>query len=268
MAIGAAVCALAAPCAAQAHWPADRVSVDIVDRSDGRVLPVYFYEGRRYVVGKPGNEYAIRVRNDGNGRALAVMSVDGVNVISGDTASPSQSGYVLDAHGSFDIAGWRTSQSRTAAFFFTTLANSYATRTGRPDNVGVIGIAVFRERPRPIALTVPQLSDKMERRDQPREESDRAAPASPAASGASKDAGMLAERKSQIGTGYGRSETSYVQYTDFQRASDTPSETITIYYDSYENLLAQGVPVANEPIARARPQPFPDAGRFAPPPPR
>jgi hypothetical protein len=59
-----------------------------------------------------------------------------------------------------------------------------------------------------------------------------------------------------------------VQYTDFQRASYTPSETITIYYDSYENLLAQGVPVANEPIARARPQPFPDAGRFAPPPPR
>src|SRR2546430_225921 len=100
-------------------------------------------EGRRYVVGKPGNEYAIRVRNGGSERALAVMSVDGVNVITGDTASPSQSGYVLDAHGSFEIAGWRTSQSRTATFFFTTLANSYATRTGRPDNVGVIGVAVF-----------------------------------------------------------------------------------------------------------------------------
>ncbi|HMH72080.1 MAG TPA: hypothetical protein VK554_07210, partial [Bradyrhizobium sp.] len=92
--------------AAQARWPMERVSVDIVDRTDGRVLPIYTHEGRRYVVGKPGNEYAIRVRNDGNERALAVMSVDGVNVITGDTASPSQSGYVLDAHGSFEIAGW------------------------------------------------------------------------------------------------------------------------------------------------------------------
>ena len=53
------------------------------------------FDGTRYVVGKPGNEYAIRVRNASGERALAVMSVDGVNVITGDTASPSQSGYVL-----------------------------------------------------------------------------------------------------------------------------------------------------------------------------
>jgi hypothetical protein len=268
--------ALAIAGAAQARWPTDRVDVEIIDRTDGRTLPVYTHEGRRYVVGKPGNEYAIRVRNDGGDRALAVMSVDGVNVISGDTASPAQTGYVLDAHSSSDISGWRTSRSRTAAFFFTTLAHSYATRTGRPDNVGVIGVAVFRERPRPPILQ--QFGGKLERRDQPmREEADRAA--SPSASGSAsspmpspppsqalKDTGAMAEKKSQIGTGYGRSETSYAQYTNFERASDTPSETITIYYDSYENLLAQGVPVGYAPIARTRPEPFPDAGRFAPPP--
>ncbi len=258
----ATIGAIAVSGAAAAHWPTDRVGVDIIDRSDGRVLPIYVHEGRRYVVGKPGNEYAIRLRNDGNERALAVMSVDGVNVISGDTASPSQSGYVLGAHTSFDIAGWRTSLSRTAAFYFTTLANSYAARTGRPDNVGVIGVAVFREQPRPVLQSMPQLSGKLERRDQPRDEADRAA----APASAANAAGAMAEQKSQIGTGYGRSETSYAQYTDFRRASDAPSETITIYYDSYENLLAQGVPVAYAPIARARPEPFPDAGRFAPPP--
>ncbi len=271
-AILAAVIAMAIAGVAQAHWPMSRVSVDIIDRSDGRVLTVYTHEGRRYVIGKPGNEYAIRVRNDGNERALAVMSVDGVNVISGDTASPAQSGYVLDAHSSFDLAGWRTSRSRTAAFFFTTLANSYATRTGRPDNVGVIGVAVFRERPRPV----PQFDGKLERRDQPmHEEADRSAPpasaASPmakesGASSMSRDAAEMSQGKSQIGTGYGRAETSYARYTNFERASDTPVETIAIYYDSYENLLAQGVPVATAPIARSRPEPFPDAGRFAAPP--
>jgi len=267
--IVAAVSVIAVAGAAQARWPMERVSVDIIDRTDGRVLPIYTHEGRRYVVGKPGNEYAIRVRNDGNDRALAVMSVDGVNVITGDTASPSQSGYVLDAHGSFEIAGWRTSQSRTAAFFFTTLANSYATRTGRPDNVGVIGVAVFRERLvlRERPRIVPQFGGKLERPDAPRQEADRAASASePASDALGKDAGAMAEKKSQIGTGYGRSETSYAQYTRFERASDTPSETIAIYYDSYENLLAQGVPVGRTPIARWRPEPFPDGGHFTPPP--
>ena len=258
-----AMSAMAVAGPAQARWPTERVSVDIIDRTDGRVLPIYTHEGRRYVVGKPGNEYAIRVHNSAGGRALAVMSVDGVNVITGDTASPSQSGYVLDANGSFEIAGWRTSQSRTAAFFFTTLANSYATRTGRPDNVGVIGVAVFRERPR----VVQQFGGKLERQEAARDEADR--PASPAAAGSSReraDSGAMVEKRSQIGTGYGRSETSYAQYTDFQRASDTPTETIAIYYDSYENLLAQGVPVGRMPIARARPEPFPDWGHFAPPP--
>jgi len=258
-AIVAAVSVMGVAGAAQARWPMEQVSVDIVDRTDGRVLPIYTHEGRRYVVGKPGNEYAIRVRNDGGERTLAVMSVDGVNVISGDTASPSQTGYVLGAHSSFEIAGWRTSQSRTAAFFFTTLANSYATRTGRPDNVGVIGVAVFRERPR----VMQQFGGRLERRDAPREESDRAASAASPAPSADE---AMAESKAKVGTGYGRSETSYAQYTHFERASDTPSETIAIYYDSYENLLAQGVPVGRTPIARSRPEPFPDGGHFAPPP--
>src|SRR6266568_370859 len=151
-AVLACASALIAASAAHADWPASRVNVEIFDRSEGRTLPIYHHDGRRYVVGKPGNEYAIRVRNTGIERVLAVMSVDGINVISGDTASPDQSGYVLAPYASFDIAGWRKSLARTAAFYFTALPDSYAARTGRPDNVGVIGVAVFRERARPIAL--------------------------------------------------------------------------------------------------------------------
>ena len=72
------------------------------------------------------------MRNASAERALAVMSVDGVNVISGDTASPAQSGYVLGPSESADIAGWRKDMTRTAAFYFTALPDSYAARTGRP----------------------------------------------------------------------------------------------------------------------------------------
>ncbi len=253
-AVVACVSALIVPGAAQAHWPVPQVSVEVFDRTEGRTLPIYDHDGRRYVVGRPGNEYAIRVRNGSGERVLAVMSVDGVNVITGDTASPDQSGYVLAPHATFDIAGWRKSLARTAAFYFTALPDSYAARTGRPDNVGVIGVAVFGERQR----IKPSPGGLLNRE---RAETDRAdaAPASPA--NAAKQAAAP-----QLGTGHGRSEDSYAQYTDFERASDRPSQTIAIYYDSYENLAALGVPVGRSPVARVRPDPFPDRGRFAPDP--
>ena len=252
---------------AQSVLPHTQTSVDIVDRSEGRVLPLYWHQGRRYVVGKPGNEYAIRVRNGGSGRVLAVMSVDGVNIITGDTASPQQSGYVLAPYESADIAGWRKSLARAAAFYFTALPDSYAARTGRPDNVGVIGVAVFRERARPIALE--EFRRKDTARDAARAENQSApAPAdhAPADAKAAASGSVAQSTQERLGTGHGRSETSYASYTRFERASDTPAETIAIYYDSYENLLAQGVPVGAPPLARYRPNPFPDVERFAPDP--
>ena len=248
-----------------AHGPT-RATVEIFDRTEGRVLPVYWHEGKRCVVGKPGNEYSIRVRNAGGGRILTVMSVDGVNVITGDTASSRQSGYVLSPWESTEIAGWRTSMSRTAAFYFTSLPDSYAARTGRPDNVGVIGVAVFAERQRPIAI------DQLRRKEEVAREDARAAqapmPAAPASGAANETqaAGALRDQAAKLGTGYGRSESSYATYTAFERASETPAETIAIYYDSYQNLLAQGVPVAPPPLARYRPNPFPESERFVPDP--
>jgi len=257
-----AVLALAAFAgAAAAHGPPlTQSNVEIFDRTEGRVLPIYWHDGRRYVVGKPGNEYAIRVRNGSAGRVLAVMSVDGVNVITGDTASAQQSGYVLSAYESTEIAGWRTSLSRTAAFYFTSLPDSYAARTGRPDDVGVIGVAIFAERPRPIAL------GELRRQDVAREAKTAQAPMPEAPSSAAKEAGAARDQAAKLGTGYGRSEASYASYTRFERASETPAETIAIYYDSFQNLLAQGVPVGPGPIARYRPNPFPESGRFVPDP--
>jgi hypothetical protein len=249
----------------QAHGvlPQTQARVEIVDRVEGRVLPMYWHQGRRYVVGKPGNEYTIRVRNGAAGRILAVMSVDGVNVITGDTASMQQSGYVLAPYESADIAGWRKSMARTAAFYFTALPDSYAARTGRPDDVGVIGVAVFRERARPIAL------EEFRRKDAARAEGQSApAPGANASADAKAEANdsVAQSMRERLGTGHGRNETSYASYTRFERASDTPAETIAIYYDSYENLLAHGVPVGSPPLARLRANPFPDQGRFVPDP--
>jgi len=122
------------------------VQVDVYDRTTGVPLSIYPNRGRNFIEGVPGHEYAVRIRNTTGARVLVVTSVDGVNVISGDTAAPSQSGYVLEPYGSVEVQGWRKSLSRTAAFYFTDLGDSYAARTGRPGNVGVIGVAVFQEK--------------------------------------------------------------------------------------------------------------------------
>jgi len=127
----------------------------VYDRTEGRRLPVYWHEGRAWVVGKPGNEYQLSVRNQRSEDVLAVMSVDGINVITGQTASPHQSGYVLSSWNALDVKGWRKNMNRTAAFYFTALPDSYAARTGRPDDVGVIGVAVFRRKAQPMPLPRP-----------------------------------------------------------------------------------------------------------------
>ncbi len=129
--------------------------INVVDRQTGQVLPVYTHQGRHYVAGRPGARYAVRVHNKAGGRVMTVMSVDGINVVSGDSASWDQNGYVLSSWQRHDVAGWRKSQAQVAAFEFTALPNSYAARTGRPDNVGVIGVAVFRERPAAVQLPAP-----------------------------------------------------------------------------------------------------------------
>ncbi len=123
--------------------------MQIIDRDSGNTLPTYRSRGEYWVAGKPGTRYSILIRNHRGERILAVTAVDGVNVISGETGAWGQSGYVFGPGESYEIAGWRKSNSEVAAFNFTTAANSYAERTGRPANVGVIGVALFLERPAP-----------------------------------------------------------------------------------------------------------------------
>lgn len=120
--------------------------VTVIDRNSGVTLPVYTNKGEYWVAGAPGARYAIAIRNKLGERVMAVTSVDGINVVSGATAAWGQTGYVFDAHYNYQITGWRKSSSEVAAFEFAPASDSYAERTGRPNQVGVIGVAVFRER--------------------------------------------------------------------------------------------------------------------------
>ena len=238
------------------------VDVQVIDRASGQTLPMYWHNGRWWVPGKPGARYAVTLANRTGARTLAVVSVDGVNVVSGESAAPDQTGYVLSRGQFAQITGWRKDMARVAAFEFTALEQSYAARTGRPDNVGVIGVAVFRERPRPSTPPPAVL-----RQESSRDAGAAPAPAAEANAGAG-DARSRADesqtKEQRLGTGHGRNERSPTSHTEFERAQSTPDELIAIHYDSRDNLLAMGV----IPRPRSVPNPFPATAGFVPDPPR
>jgi hypothetical protein len=255
-AVLAAAAALAAPLPAHAAAVGALAGLEVYDRTAGRLLPVHWHDGRHWIAGQPGHEYELRLRSRRPERVLAVTSVDGVNVISGETAAAGQGGYVLDGYGQVGIAGWRKSMEHTAAFYFTTVPDSYAARTGRPHDVGVIGVALFREaQPQPrheqrIAGAAPA-APAADRAGEAR----RQAPAAAAESEAGNRASAPAPQD-RLGTGHGRSEWSAARRTHFPRASSRPDEVIELWYDSEANLIAQGV-IAPPSWPPHRPRAFP-----------
>ena len=268
----------AATCEAQVHGSLAEVS--IIDRDSGATLSPYFYHGEYWVAGRPGARYAIEIHNRLGERMMAVTSVDGVNVISGATAGWDQTGYVFSPGERYQITGWRKTDAEVAAFTFTDSPNSYAERTGRPANVGVIGIAIFRERqPQPL-YAPPPIGQSTDRPQAPRpsewgsaepngsmakaqagRESSNAAASADSKGSSAMPAPMAqslarAAPAPKLGTGHGEREYSYVNHTEFSRMQDQPNEVIRIRYDSLDNLFAMGI------IKRPRPatpgaNPFP-----------
>jgi len=247
--------------------------LQVISRTTGQPLAIYPHAGKLHVIGQPGEGYSVRVSNRTGRRILAVVSVDGVNVVNGETAAPDQTGYVLDPWQSYEIEGWRKSAREVAAFYFTSLPDSYAARTGRPGNVGVIGLAVFQEAlpPRAAAPIQPPFAKGGSARDRAAAEAQ--APAADADRSddlrqeSNRAAAPPASRmQEKLGTGHGEQRYSAVSFTDFRRAAAFPAEVLSLYYDRYENLAARGI--LPGPRYSSAPQPFPAAAQFVPDPPR
>ena len=216
-----------------------------------------------------------------------MLTIDGVNAVSGETGAWNQRGYVLDPYGQMQVTGWRTSMDQVAAFEFTTLLNAYATRTGRPANLGVIGVAIFNERSQPI---VQGQVGRESRTDAPilrapaepssRDEAETSATADTAAntaasprahdaqeSEAARMGSLVPQQRERIGTGYGAIENSSIVNVRFERMQGTPNEIVTIHYDRRENLIAMGI-IPSPPVPPIAANPFPNSGGFVPEPPR
>lgn len=255
--------------------------IQVIDRDSGETLPVYQHRGEHWVAGRPGARYAVALRNATHGRVLGVVSVDGVNVVSGETAAWHQTGYVLSPGQRYEITGWRKSDAEVAAFHFTAAPASYAARTGRPAQVGVIGVAVFREKTPPPVIAPPSIPEPYSQSYPSRERlsdaesvtsfKNRAEAAGASADSSSDSSASAMAREAapasrrmapaspapRLGTGHGEREGSWVGHTTFERRGERPDELIRIRYDSRENLIAMGIlPTTTVP---PRPNPFPGA---------
>ena len=280
-----------------------------LEDENGDVLPTFAKDGRTFLLGEPGIRYNIRVRNPTAQRVEAVVSVDGRDAVSGEPGDyVNERGYVIAPYGSVVVEGFRRSLEEVAAFRFTSPEDSYSSRMGTPQNVGVIGVAFFPEHARPPApvmrrpiprqAPLPYDYDGYNRGSQAGA-ADRPAPSAPskstqsapaaapraaagegdsadverrrdAANGAADDLGPSGS-VNNLGTEFGETHESVVSSVPFERASAThPALLSTLRYDDAEGLRARGIDVSPYLYGR-QPNDEPQAfpvSRFAQPPPR
>lgn len=193
-------------------------------------LPTHAHRGREYLAATPGEAFTVVLSNRSSERLMAVLSVDGINAITGQTAAANQNGYVLEPYQTIYIEGWRKSMQESARFYFTEARHSYGARTGRPNNLGVIGAAVFREAVPYYRNELPSIGQRSQEYEGRSADAKRAAPsaAEPLAS-------------APLGTGHGERQYDPVRETHFEQRSYAPDEVVELRYDRYETLLAQGI---------------------------
>jgi len=232
-------------------------SVDVAVISDrGDALPIIpfreFGAGgtltyKKYLEVRKGENYSILVRNHLPERIGVVIAVDGRNIITGRKSflACSEMMYVVGPYEQTRLEGWRTSNDTVNRFYFTSSADSYSVRTFSDSSaMGVIAVAVFREKDRPAALYP-----------------ERSASGKAAAPSAPRSEAKQAE-KDEAGTGFGNEQYSPVTKVEFA-PEQHPVEKILVKYAWREELCRKGI-LHCRPEAKNR---LWDEGEYAPYPP-
>lgn len=127
-------------------------NIELFVKVKGRYIDEYRKDGKTYVVGFKGSNYELEVKNKSSTRVKAVLSVDGLNILTGDTDW--EKGYVVDAYASIIIPGFLIDGKKAASFEFNSIGKSYNQHNDSGDkaNVGVIGCMVFDEEVKPYVV--------------------------------------------------------------------------------------------------------------------
>jgi|CXWL01.1.fsa_nt_gi hypothetical protein len=210
---------------------------------DGRAAPLYRTarsDERRYFEAQRGEEYALCIRNQTNRRVGVLISVDGLNVVSGERSPlvSSEPMYVLDPWETAVIRGWRSSLEHVRQFVFVDEERSYASRTGQENgDLGWIRVLAFEEQP-----SVSQFDSPWRRQDAAEADAPRAGMAKPVPQGApqSLESRRDADSNSFPGTGWGDRRHDPVRTTWFDPQPRT-CDHLVLRYEYARGLAELGI---------------------------
>lgn len=242
-------------------------TVDIL--VNGKPIKEYIQKNNTYIEGRKDVQFSIRIKNNGYKRIVAIPSVDGLSVLNGKKASHYSSGYIIEGHSSLTVDGWRVSDQEVRQFYFTDPDDSYANKTKNGDNLGVIGVAVYREKDKPqITYTYPTMDiEGSGGTKMPRPPiffngtSMDNAELSCSSNNVLRDAGF-SPQSAELGTGWGESKKSEVITEEFEREDVCDAEFV-IYYNTRRALEKQGIDFSKK-VQYVAPQAFP--GQYCEPP--
>ena len=247
---------------------------------NGHPVQEYFKDSKHYIEARKSNEFSLRIRNNGSKRIVALPSVDGLSVLDGKEAGMNSQGYIINGYDSLTIDGWRVSDSEVRKFFFTYPENSYAKRKNNGDNLGVIGVAIFREKethqcPDPIIIHDDYPKQQPPWKRWPWEEpirpyfhpdSDKMPDNKFLCSENTNEVKMMSMQNNavsqKVGTGWGPEKISNVISVSFEK-ENSPDAVFEIYYNTKEQLEKIGVDFGKKP-QYVSPQAFP--GKYCEPP--
>ncbi|MDA1335235.1 MAG: hypothetical protein O2794_04515 [bacterium] len=113
---------------------------------NGRSVQEFEKDNQVYIEGRIGSQYSIEVKNPCYTRMLAVVTIDGVNVISGKPSSENDHmGYIINGNSSTVIEGFRKDKETVGKFKFCQKSKSYCNEKGLDGNNGVIGVRIYGE---------------------------------------------------------------------------------------------------------------------------
>lgn len=125
---------------------------------NGRACKEYSQHGATYIEARHGTQYTVKIKNDNPYRVMTVVSVDGLDVVSGKNAAETDTGYIIEAYDSLEIKGYRINDNDCASFVFTSRGKSYVQNIkGDARNCGVIGLRAFREKAALNAIPLPYI---------------------------------------------------------------------------------------------------------------
>jgi hypothetical protein len=219
---------------------ADGKLVDVRVLVDGLPAPLYLRPGtwdREYFQAFRGKSYSLQVTNNSGERVAVLMSVDGLNVVTGQASnlSSTEGMYVLSPWSTATISGWRSSLNDVRRFVFVDEEHSYASRTDQANgDMGWIRVLSFREQPQHVTW----------RDDQRRERSDEGGAKSQAApapsAGELRANGTRPPDEGAPGTGWGDRRYDPVSQTEFTAVAN-PTDQIVLRYEYASGLRALGI---------------------------